>query len=412
MQAKNEALLKALEEAVDGKTSAAAPSEPAPAAEPEAKPQEPHPEESVKAESTISANAENKQPEEKASAENEPAPEEKPAETPAEAPAEESPAPETAPAEAPAPAEKPQESAAAAILKICAPLTVICIVVSLMLALINVMTRARIEDNNAREKAEAISVLFPDATDIKLFEERDKAEIYTVSDGTNLLGACVTVDTNGFGGTMELMVGVNPDSSVRGVRILSMSETPGIGSKTNSDDFLSRYRDRTGPFILGQNFEGISGASVSSRAVTSGVNKALDIGLDFAAMAADKGLTVGALPVRENDAPAAQADALSLPEPAETTGPAATSAPAPANTQPAETTPAEIYVAYERTIPALAPVSVAPSSSRVTRTAGETVYEKETEPETAPPPADPDLPPEDAPGAETTELPAEGGEQT
>ncbi len=443
METKNEAFLKALQDAVDGKpTTGPAPTEP-----PKDAPQTAEGGKTI-AEDTSKAGAD--VPQAKTDAENEsaPVPATDPAPVPETAPAASEPKPEaekaiadnanvenkpasteepqkaeaeikpevkpeteieTKPAAepAPVPAKESGGSAVASVIKICIPLTVICIVVSLMLALVNFVTAARIEENAAKERAEAIAILYPDATSSELYETRDGAKIYSVRDNDTLLGACVTVTTNGFGGAIDMMVGVNTDQTISGVRILSMSETPGIGSKTNSDDFLFRYANKRGPFVLGENIDGITGASISSRAVTAGVNAVVDLGIDFSAMAGKYGVAVGALP--DHTAETDHADRLELPEtkPAETTGPAAAAVPAETGSQTVtQPEPAEITVPVVRTIPELIPTDKdAIPSVRITRTEGETVFEKETEPpeETTEPPADPDLPEE----AETTAPPAE-----
>ncbi len=462
MESKNEALLKALQDAVDGKP----PIDP-PAPKPDPEPPKPAeataPEASSKPSSESEAaivdntTAENQQSttseptpnstevseptveQEKAVVENNPEPKPEPESAVApdgdketasaeKATAEIDPEvkPETALAqEEPAepetvPAKEKEESAVKSVIKICVPLAVICVVVSLMLSLINFVTAARIEENAAKERAEAIALLYPKMIDFELYETRDGAKIYSVRDDTTLLGACVTVTSNGFGGAIEMMVGINTDDTIKGVRILSMSETPGIGRKTNSEDFLSRYAGKYGPFVLGQNIDGITGASISSKAVTAGVNAVIDLKIDFSKMASKYGVAVGALPSRQTET-SESADILRNTETKapETTAPVAKTVPAETETQlSVEPEPAEITVAVVRTIPELAASGKEViGSSRITRTEGETVFEKETEPpeETQEPPVDPDLPePEEttAPPAENTspEPPADAPE--
>ena len=97
-------------------------------------------------------------------------------------------------------------------------------------------------------------------------------------DGGEMLGYCVQVTTRGFGGDMELLVGVNLDGSVTGVRILTDQETPEMGAQAREPAFLDQFLGKSGTIRVerGDNaVEAISGATVTSQAVTDGVNAAL-----------------------------------------------------------------------------------------------------------------------------------------
>ncbi len=189
---------------------------------------------------------------------------------PAEVPAEE------VPAETPAEPEKTEKtpSAASSVIKITLPLSIICIAVALMLAVVNALTADTIAANNAREKEAAILSIFPDGDGTELNYSPDGTEVYRVKDGESVIGYCVSVAENGFGGAVNMMVGVDTAGSVCGVKIVSLSETPGIGTKVKSDGFLATFQGNQ-LFVIGENFDGISGATVSSKAVVRGVNRAL-----------------------------------------------------------------------------------------------------------------------------------------
>ena len=97
-------------------------------------------------------------------------------------------------------------------------------------------------------------------------------------------------DINGFGGAMSMVVGVDMDGAVTGVSVPDHSETANIGTKVvNDQTVLDRFIDMShadGEITVnsGTNrFDGVSGATVSSKGVTAGVNTAL------AAVAEQKG---------------------------------------------------------------------------------------------------------------------------
>ncbi|MDR3206748.1 MAG: FMN-binding protein [Oscillospiraceae bacterium] len=89
-----------------------------------------------------------------------------------------------------------------------------------------------------------------------------------------LLGFAVETAPSGFGGTISLLVGVDPEGVVTGVSILDMKETPNLGTKTDDPSFLSRFVGKSVGFKLGPgagDVQAISGATVSSTAVAGGV---------------------------------------------------------------------------------------------------------------------------------------------
>ena len=92
-------------------------------------------------------------------------------------------------------------------------------------------------------------------------------------------GYVVRVAPNGFGGAIDLMVGVKADGTVNGVAVIAHSETASLGANCTREEFRAQYADGAGPFAVGQDggtIEALTGATVTSRAVTDGVNAALD----------------------------------------------------------------------------------------------------------------------------------------
>ena len=95
-------------------------------------------------------------------------------------------------------------------------------------------------------------------------------------------GWVVETSTSGSQGTIEMMVGVDPEGKVTGVSVVSHSETPNIGTKVVADQtVLDRFigMSHEGGEITvnsGTNrFDGVTGATYSSKGVAAGVNAAL-----------------------------------------------------------------------------------------------------------------------------------------
>ena len=95
----------------------------------------------------------------------------------------------------------------------------------------------------------------------------------------HLLGYCVSVQSQGFGGPVTMTVGVDLNGVVTGVAIESHSETDRVGTEALTPEALARYVGRSGTIrTSGSNsVDAVSGATATSKAITAGVNRALNI---------------------------------------------------------------------------------------------------------------------------------------
>ena len=162
-------------------------------------------------------------------------------------------------------------------------------VTGIILGGIYTMTLKPIEAVQQQQKMEALSATMPGAKEFKQVEvKNDKSglvkEINEGSDGGNVIGYNFTVAPKGYGGIITLVVGIANDGAVKGIKILSLSETPGLGMKSTEPAFSDQFKDKkadvltvvkTTPAAAGD-IQAISGATITSRAVTLGVNTALD----------------------------------------------------------------------------------------------------------------------------------------
>lgn len=162
------------------------------------------------------------------------------------------------------------------ILRIGGILCLICAVVALILSFVNMITAEKIAENEEMEKRAAIIALFgSESVEYTAIENTTDAvdEIFSVTDKGDDLGYCVSLTPAGFGGGIGMMVAVGNDGKIIGTRIVSHSETPGLGSRIEGDDFLSQFVGAGGART---DYDVLSGSTVSSRAVMSGVNDALE----------------------------------------------------------------------------------------------------------------------------------------
>ncbi|MBQ7321677.1 MAG: FMN-binding protein [Clostridia bacterium] len=162
--------------------------------------------------------------------------------------------------------------------KIALVLTLISALIAGVVSLVNQLTYEKIEENLEADRRASITAIFgSEQLSYEPMSElpEEVTGVYTVSEGDRALGYCVNLLTGGFGGDIDLMVGVGEDGRIIGVSIVSMSETPGLGTKVGAASYLAGYIGKSGELTLGREVDGVSGATVSSKAVLAGVNTAL-----------------------------------------------------------------------------------------------------------------------------------------
>ena len=163
------------------------------------------------------------------------------------------------------------------ILRLTLTLLLITAVVAGLLAFVNELTAGRIDELTRQKAEQAMREVLPaqDYTPLDAALPQGVTEAYRAGDA----GYVVRVAPNGFGGAIDLMVGVKADGTVNGVAVIAHSETASLGANGTREEFRAQYVGGAGPFAVGQDggtIEALTGATVTSRAVTDGVNAALD----------------------------------------------------------------------------------------------------------------------------------------
>ena len=174
-------------------------------------------------------------------------------------------------------------------------LLIISAVAALLLALTNSVTASTIAQRNEQAKAEARKLVlesaqdFEEVKDVKTDNSKgvEVSEIYEAKDASgNTVGYTLKVLPSGYGGTIELMVGIDSaKGQVSGINVVSNSETAGLGAKSTDPEFSDQYKGK--PLeelsVLKNGTPGdteikaISGATITSTAVTNGVDAAIEV---------------------------------------------------------------------------------------------------------------------------------------
>ncbi|ANQ19234.1 RnfABCDGE type electron transport complex subunit G [Vibrio natriegens] len=120
----------------------------------------------------------------------------------------------------------------------------------------------------------------------QLIEYEGKSfELYRVEDeNQQLINWVIRGEQEGYSGTIRFLIGLKISGEIIGVRIISHSETPGLGDKIEAEksswilSFAKRTLENTGVWAVqkdGGDFDQFSGATITPRAVVKGVHQAL-----------------------------------------------------------------------------------------------------------------------------------------
>ncbi|MDD3346355.1 RnfABCDGE type electron transport complex subunit G [Oscillibacter sp.] len=182
------------------------------------------------------------------------------------------------------------------IIKLTVTLFVTCVIVAGALGLVNMVTKDKIAAINWENTQNAMKAVVadPDNTEFEATDVTDAMSAaatdagatldsaYAVKAGGQDAGYAIKVVASGSQGNIEMMVGVDADGVVTGVSIVKNAETSGIGSKVmeNQNGVLDQFQGKSaadGTLVVGSNVDAISGATVSTKGVTTGVNAALAV---------------------------------------------------------------------------------------------------------------------------------------
>lgn len=169
------------------------------------------------------------------------------------------------------------------VLRLALTLLLICAVVAAVLAGVNAITKDKIAAINAQKTTDAIAAVLPDAGSATALETYQDPSGLVTAVYESETGYAIEVAPSGFGGTVSMMVGVDRAGQVLGVRVISHSETAGLGavaaaSTAKGQSFREQFIGTSGILAVskdGGSIDSISGATITSRAVTEGVNAAI-----------------------------------------------------------------------------------------------------------------------------------------
>lgn len=178
-------------------------------------------------------------------------------------------------------------------------ITLITLVAGVLLGLVYEITKEPIAVQNELAKQNACKAVFAEADTFEAIITGEDAaiqaavqeagytaqtidEVMEAKDSSgNVLGYVLTVTSGeGYGGDIQFTFGIKTDGTVNGISFLSISETAGLGMNADTDEFKNQYAGKVvDAFVVTKTgasadneIDAISGASITSNAVTNGVN--------------------------------------------------------------------------------------------------------------------------------------------
>ena len=172
-------------------------------------------------------------------------------------------------------------------IKPAAALFIITVFFALALGAVYNITYEPIEAQKAKNEAETVNRLVPGTEETRSEDvevpESSVCKVISCYAKGEIIGYAIVAAPKGYGGSIEIMAGFDVNGVILGVNVLSHSETPGLGAKAVLSVFLDQYKGVGGQrFVVTKlkrnapnEIEAITSATITTEAVTKGVNDAL-----------------------------------------------------------------------------------------------------------------------------------------
>lgn len=178
------------------------------------------------------------------------------------------------------------------ILKLGGILLLVTAIAGAALSMVNAITKPRIEEQRRLVTERALTSALPSADKNAIVPIKQDDEInyyigYEDTSKTEVVGYAFVAKGAGYSSIIETMVGVDTTGAILGLTVMHQVETPGLGTKIEEirygestphfqDQFLGRKGDGLAVDKDGGEIKSITGATISSRAVTNSIKKGLE----------------------------------------------------------------------------------------------------------------------------------------
>jgi electron transport complex protein RnfG len=149
-------------------------------------------------------------------------------------------------------------------------LALICIIAAGLLSGVSLLTKSKIISQAQAEEEASLREVMPLAMHFEAVKPKDDILYYKAHDKEGkLIGVAFKASGKGYSSTIETMVGMLKDGTITAIKVLSQNETPGLGARVAEPEFTGQFENLKNISSV----NAITGATISSRAVTDSVQK-------------------------------------------------------------------------------------------------------------------------------------------
>ncbi len=159
-----------------------------------------------------------------------------------------------------------------------AVLMIIAVISAGILSYSNKKTEGTIKNISKKLENEARKYVFKDGEEFKESEKIEIAgvEYLPVYGKVKKLGYIARIKTSGYGGDIVIVAGIDIKGKITGIKIIEARETPGLGDKILNETWQKSWIGRDKSYEFNKNKDAFAGATISPKAVYSGLKKALE----------------------------------------------------------------------------------------------------------------------------------------
>jgi electron transport complex protein RnfG len=166
------------------------------------------------------------------------------------------------------------------IFKITLSLALTALISGIILATTYAITEPAAAEQRVKAKNDAMKELVKDAESFKTID--GKEGWYAGIKGGKVIAYVVPANSKGYGGTIEILAAVTPEGKTMDFKVLKHNETPGLGDKMVEPKFRNQFAKKDAKDLevvkvpTDKNIQALTGATITSRAVTKGVKEAVE----------------------------------------------------------------------------------------------------------------------------------------
>lgn len=151
-------------------------------------------------------------------------------------------------------------------------LAVIVTISVVILIALNSVTSSIVEERRVEEIKDTLEKIFPEMSEYKLEDE-----VYMIYQDGEKSGYAFIASGSGYGGDIDILVGLDSDFKIKDISILTQTETPGLGAKITESTFTDQFKGLSADEVALKSNNGmidaITGATISSKAVVDTVRE-------------------------------------------------------------------------------------------------------------------------------------------